>query len=312
MNFLKFALKRLFELSNLEVRRVAEVPASTSADPVTYQYYADLRPAPTVRVALADVRAGVMAFQYASPPAHPFVLAAWRATRTSSPDKAASAIRSAISGYYELVRPASALEVVDLAREEAPGLVGIPVHKWVFPWSERSIDENAKFRQVCLEEEGLANGTRISAADGLTLFGPVSERKLELETARLTKLVDSVAAKGFLADARRPLEVVGLRADGEYRWLVVQGQHRFAVCAAFGIRQTAVRVTRIIRREDAMHWPHVVWKTFTVGGATRLFDRIFSGEAPHCAKTWLAAHAERVTDAESGQHVGLKHKAHAL
>jgi hypothetical protein len=46
---------------------------------------------------------------------------------------------------------------------------------------------------------------------------------------------------------------------------------------------------RIIRRDDAPHWPQVVAKTFTVDGAARLFDRIFAGEAPGCARTWLAA-----------------------
>jgi hypothetical protein len=33
----------------------------------------------------------------------------------------------------------------------------------------------------------------------------------------------------------------------------------------------------------------VISKTFTVDGAKKLFDRIFAGEAPPCARGWLSA-----------------------
>jgi hypothetical protein len=316
MSVFKFVLKRLLASANIEVRRIVSAETATaalsSADPVTFQYYSDLRPAPMLTVDLADVRAGVMGFRYSSPDLHPLVHASSLARREPSAATMATAIRSAMARYYEMAQPASALEVVGLPGEEAPGLVSVPAYKWVFPWTERSIEENAKFRWICLQEEGLINSARVSAADGVTLFGPVSERKLAIETARLTNLVTSVQASGFRVDARKPLEVFGLRADGEYRWFVVQGQHRFAVCAAFDLEHTTARVTRIIRREDAAYWPHVVAKTFTEEGARKLFDRIHAGEAPLCAHSWLAQATQSREPVSSARGVPLACPAESI
>jgi hypothetical protein len=187
-----------------------------------------------------------------------------------------------------MVQPASALEIVDLTAADAPGLVGIPLHSWVMPWSERSIEATATHRRICLEEEGLAKGTFVSISDGATLFGPVTEKKLNLETARVSALAESMQARGFQANAGQPIEVIGLRANGEYRWFVIQGQHRLAACAAFGVLTVSARLARIVRREDVEFWPHVVNKTFTVAGALKCFDRVFVGKVSSCAASWLA------------------------
>jgi hypothetical protein len=288
---LKFGIKRMLLSMNLDVRRISENPASpqrfADADPITFQYLSDLKVAPVLAIELSQARAGIMGFLYNEASAHPLACAFDAARRESALDDSTSAARRILSDYYTTVQPKTALEVVDLEPHEAPGLDGIPLHSWVMPWSERSIEDTAVHRRICLEEEGFANGSRVSMSDGATLFGPVTEKKLRLETTRVVNLAASMKAKGFQSIAAHPIEVIGLRSDGEYRWLVVQGQHRLAACAAFGISRVPARLVRIIRREDAGHWPHVVGNTFTPAGALRCFDRLFAGTVCSCASSWL-------------------------
>jgi hypothetical protein len=273
---------------NLDVRRIGGNTASlrhfADADPITFQYLSDLRIAPTLTIELSQARAGIMGFSYCPVLAHPLA----RAFKAAKKELAhGGAVRNILADYYSMVQPASALEIVDLNRDEAPGLAGIPLHSWVMPWSERSIEETAAHRRTCLEEEGLANGKFVSMNDGATLFGPVTEEKLSLETARVTALAVSMKARGFRSSLTNPIEVIGLRAGTEYRWFVIQGQHRLAACAAFGIAKVDVRLVRLVRREDAEFWPHVVTRTFTVAGALKCFDRLFAGNVCACATSWL-------------------------
>ncbi len=77
---------------------------------------------------------------------HPFVVAAQAArAETSGYDK-----KGTVSRFYEVITISSGRtrpsEVVDLEECEAPGLIGVPTFKWVFPWTEKSIEDNAKHR----------------------------------------------------------------------------------------------------------------------------------------------------------------------
>jgi len=292
MNPLKFAVKRLLLSMNLDVRRIGDSPASlrrfATADPLTFQYLSDLKIAPSVTLHLSQTRAGIMGFPHHPAATHPFASAFQAARNTSGRDGRQAAIRSVLSNYYGMVQPASALKVVDLDPDEAPGLVGIPLQSWVMPWTELSIEETAAHRRICLEEEGLSRGTILTINDGANMFGPVSEKKLNLETARVATLAEQIETNGFQTNPAHPIEVMGLRKGTEYRWLVLQGHHRLAACAAFGILEVPARLVRIIRREDAEAWPHVVTRTFTLSGALKCFDRLFAGNPPACAAAWLA------------------------
>ena len=291
MKILKFGIKRLLLSMNLDVRRIGGNTASfrrfADADPITFQYLSDLRIAPSLTINLSHARAGIMGFSYSPVSSHPLASAFQAAREEIALGTCVNAVRNILSKYYSMVQPASALEIVDLNHDEAPGLVGIPLHGWVMPWSERSIEDTAAHRRICLEEEGFANGMRVSISDGATLFGPVTEKKLSLETTRVTNLAVSMKAKSLQSSVTHPIEVIGLRRGTEYRWFVVQGQHRLAACAAFDIAEVNVRVVIIIRREDAEFWPHVATKTFTVAGALKCFDRLFVGNVSNCATSWL-------------------------
>ena len=181
-----------------------------------------------------------------------------------------------------------------LRPDEAPGLANVDAAHFLLPWGSESVEERAWRLRLWAFAGSLANRRKIVLPKhGMTDFGPVSERKLALEVQRVLVLDESLKANGFRPSARHPLEVVGLRRGGDYRWLAMRGRHRFAACAAWAIDSVDARVTKVIRREDVCTWPRVVSGAFTQQGALRVFDRLFRGQPPACGLAW----ARRTGDA---------------
>lgn len=289
--FSLFVSRRLLRLLGLDLKKTGGatlwLPERADIDPVTYSYFIDLRHVPTFPVDVRDVRLGVMGFAYDKAAANPFVLAFGKAAG----DGAAAGVEAVLSSYYEAVRPASACEAMGLTERDAPGLARLPAHLCVAPWGTESIEQRDRRTRMWTAKDGLANRTMVTARDGLTAFGPVSPRKLDLEVKRTLKLAASMREKGYLDGGFDPPEVFGLRVDGDYRWIVIRGQHRFGACAAFGIDTVPARVTKIVRREDAAEWPHVVGGTYTIEGALKVFDRLFDARPPGCASAWPGLNA---------------------
>jgi hypothetical protein len=288
MAVLQFLAKRVLSVFGVEVRRPPADPVREFGvfpeDPITHQYLCRLPESAMLRVPLADARAGVVAFPFVGESPHPLIMAAQTARAARDVRLGSEDVLRLLENFYRCVQPGSALEVLDLAPEEAPGLVGVERDFWVFPWTARGIQANAHLRKIALSEEGLQQLTRSGAKDGMTLYGPVGPRKLALETKRIVTLVASLQEHGYREDRRDHPQVVALRSDAGYRWLVVQGQHRFAACAALGMTELKAAVSGIVRREDAPYWPHVVSNCFTEEGALKVFDRLFSGLPPPWAR----------------------------
>lgn len=265
-------------------------------DPLTYLYFSEMRRTPLVRVQVADARLGATGLPFDT--GNPFTLAFARAAGTSDEATARLAVRAVLTDYYDSVRPEGALGVLSLSADQAPGLAGVEAANFLLPWGTDSVEERAWRLKLWAFAGSLANYRQIVLpSHGMTDFGPVSKKKLELEVQRVVALDQSLKAKGYRADARHPLEVVGLRSGREDRWLAMRGRHRFAACAAWGIDSVEARVTKIIRREDVRVWPRVVSGTFTEAGALQVFDRLFDGQPPACALPWV----RRVSGARIGQ-----------
>lgn len=282
---------------------VSWLPHRADIDPLTYLYFVDLRHVPTIRIELAQARLGILALPYDMAGANPFALAFEAAFAVQDEAAARSAVAAILSAYYAAVQPHDACAALDLTPEEAPGLQNLPAQHWIAPWGTESIEQRIWRMQLWSLKDGLANKKLVAANDGVTAFGPVSERKLALEIDRIIKLARSIRAKGYRAEDRDAPEVFGLRAGDEYRWFVIRGQHRFAACVAIGIDHAAARVTKIIRREDAGEWPHVVSGNFSMTDALKVFDRLFAGVPPACAAAWVERNSRPARDGTSADHL---------
>lgn len=286
MSVLRFVSKDIINAMGYEIRRVprasdaAKAPVR-SGDPITYQYMPRVRGSAVFEIRLEHARGLHTLGLRFDPAVHPFTRAAAAARASERPTEA---LREVLTAYYETVCPSTALDAVGLESTFAPGLRGVPAAGWVFPWSDKSIAESMMGRQTALRMDALQYGKMLPPSEGITAFGPVGSRKLELEISRLDKLIRSVAEHGFEPfNTKNPLKVIGLRRDKTYRWVVAAGHHRFAVCAAFAIPSVAAMVVDVVRREDCEYWPQVVTGVFSPRGALALFDRLYDGvPAPVC------------------------------
>ena len=276
-----------------EIRRVAD-PAKLEVepqgtDPVTLEYCLSKRGYAVLEVPVQDCR-GFHSLGFAmGSDDHPFVKAFHAALREKNADGERRAIAETLAHYYASVLPNSASDVVGLSGEQSPGLIDVPPIGDLLPWSEKGVAEITERRKRSLKYVGMRYGISSAPAAGHTFFGPVQPAKLELQVARLHTLLDAVRREGFKPFARDfPTKVIALRNDGQNRWLVEEGQHRFALGGALDIPAIPAIVTSVVRREDAGLWPQVVAGVYTAGGALNLFDRIYDGVPAPIAKPWMS------------------------
>ncbi len=294
----KLAINRL----GYEVRRAPSRGkvhfAKDGSDPVTFEYHPRKRGYTIFDVLIEDVRAFDPICLPLAGTLHPFVPASLAALEAA--DATNTRVSDILDQYYAVVQPASALDVLDLEPDDAPGLVGAAPTDYVMPWTHVTPEEIRSSRQRVAVFEGLQNGFSVDPSDGMTTFGPVKPAKLSMEALRISRLARSVKAKGFLGlGGREPLQVCALRRDQECRWLIQHGQHRFAMAAAMGIEKVPAQVTQVIRREDAAYWPNVVNGSYTAAGAAKLFDRLFAGTPARIADAWISSRM----DSAEGDHL---------
>ncbi|MER9303835.1 ParB/RepB/Spo0J family partition protein [Mesorhizobium sp. M0293] len=290
MKLLRFISKDIINSLGYEVRRVpraAEVSSTVRSgiDPVTFQYMPRVRGSAVIEIRLQDTRGLNCLGLPFRPACHPFVRTAL-AAKTGL--EATSKVRSILEEFYGSVQPATAREAVDVTLGDAPGLQGVPAAGWVYPWADKSVEETLRGRQTAMGLDALQYGKMLSFSEGLTAFGPVGAKKLNLEVERIQRLIASIATNGFdLFNRRNPLKVIGLRRGDNYRWIVLAGHHRFAACAAFSIAAVPAMVVDIVRYEDCSYWPQVVSGIYTVSGARAVFDRLFEGVPARVCNGWL-------------------------
>ena len=277
-----FRVKRLLSRFGLELRRIPTAGAQRPdwlTHPVTADYLPGYRGTFVTEITIRDAR-GLHVRGLPFDMRHPFVAAATAGLTAPTEAAVDDRVRASLARDYDTFQPASALEVVGLSPDMAPGLADRPAQACLLPWSERTVDETLRGRAVAMREAGLQYGVTLSMEDGLTAFGPATPAKLDLETRRLVKLIRSVRADGFAPfDPAAPMKASALRAGNVLRWQIEEGHHRIPVAVAFGLQTVPVMVTQIIRQEEAEFWPRVADRTFTPDGATKIFDRIFAGGA---------------------------------
>ncbi|WP_310467436.1 hypothetical protein [Sphingomonas sp.] len=279
------------------------------SDPVTVEYCPTKRGYAVFEIPLEDCRAFHTIGLPLAPHVHPFVQAFDVARRDASADRGRRAFTEILERYYASVRPTSACDVVGLGAADAPGLRDVPPIGYLYPWSELGVAEIIARRKRSLKYVGMRYGVSPGDDAGHTFFGPVQAARVELQVTRLHALLEAVRRDGFKPFARDfPTKVVALRKAGRNRWLVEEGQHRFALGGALGTAAIPSIVTSVIRREDAPYWPQVVAGIFTEAGALALFDRLYDGVPAPIARDWSTAAATPVEPLTSGADRGRRRR----
>ena len=189
---------------------------------------------------------------------------------------------SVLSLYYEGFQPITALEVLGVDGDEAPGFVGLPATAYVVPWHGVTPSAALDRRRRWMQSEAEAWGRALTLDDGVSLFGPVSPEKGALEIERLKGIYGSIRQDGYQRSNEAGGDVEGwilTRAEGDWCFLIRAGQHRSAAAAAAGITRIPIRLRHAaVKREDVMYWPQVSRGLIKPEAALRVFDRYMRGE----------------------------------
>ena len=218
---------------------------------------------------------------------HPYVRAVAEAARPSCDDPE-RAIREALAMYFNRVQPQSPADWLDMPGAPSE-LVNAPPHASTLPWQKNSPARWQEVREKGVQNENRLAGDELPLSDGWHACGPVSDRKLDVETCRLLKLLESIQRKGLQRHNGRDgdIDAVLLRSGRGERWWINSGHHRSAVLSALGYKTAPVRIKAVIDTTEAKSWPQVQSGLFTEAQAVRIVERLVDGDLPRVASEWV-------------------------
>lgn len=137
------------------------------------------------------------------------------------------------------------------------------------PWSDR----REKVMMSLVHEYGLERW------HGTQHFGPVSRQKGELELQRLKDTYHSIMKHGHLPDQFGYVSGYFLKYNDDYRFFVLDGNHRVAVLGALQYSSIPVTFTdhfpRVIDYRDVENFPHVKSGLFSAELVRRIIRTYF-------------------------------------
>jgi hypothetical protein len=146
------------------------------------------------------------------------------------------------------------------------GEAGESLEPWEIPWLKRH-------RRPPSAESGL------SADEGVSLYGPCSEKKVLAEHRRLMTIASSIRKYGYRPETFGYIEGHFLLRGNRYRFFVRGGKHRAAVLTYYGNDTITVRVRptwpRVIADETINEWPLVRSGEISPVLADKILERYF-------------------------------------
>lgn len=203
------------------------------------------------------------------------MMLAWIAVLKAYEAHGEAQARALLHGYFTYLQPVNVAQYLKLpARKEWHH--GHPL-SYVYPWEDMLPREKMDFRIHLMRHEAGRNGLQWQASDGWKGFGPVSERLIDMELGRLTRIYDSIKQHGL--DDRHGHVLGTLFCAGNFQMVQPRrGWHRVAVCMMVGLTSIPIMFDRrhvVVRLEDAEFWPNVRRGLFSLDEAVKIFDERF-------------------------------------
>lgn len=188
---------------------------------------------------------------------------------------------SILKQYYDRWQPSTAQEAFITFPSAPAPLSEYPPYGFVSPWHTVSVQERLEsLKQNVWSENRDAGFPKLGIEDGFALQGPVTDQKGQIEFDRLLRTYRSIRDRGYELDSIHQL-IEGFSLvhsnTGDYRIVVVHGNHRLAALTALGYERAPIRLVApfAVRRHDASWWPQVKHGVWGEREAQRYFDSFF-------------------------------------
>ena len=186
-------------------------------------------------------------------PGHPFV-----AAQTEGSE--------ALRAFYATCQPAT---ITDYYGLDGAGRQGADLPPWEIPWYGRS------------QRSPPPGELELGPEHGVSFYGPVSERKIELELRHLDRLARAVRQNGYDPDAFGDIEGYILDNGSGAAFFVRGGKHRAAVLTALGHRRIPVAFRsswpRLVHSGSAGRWPLVRSRSMEISLAKDILEAYIRG-----------------------------------
>lgn len=215
---------------------------------------------------------------------NPFISALKKSESVRGTEQKKEIITQVIQGYYEANQPESACDWFNLSQSDAPELQQTEPWAAPMPWSDSSVPSMRKNMVRWLHKDHKKAGVELHINHGFTYYGPVTEKKLTIETDRLLKIYQSIHKFQFNRSDSHDGDIIGtafISKTGEWRWNVSSGHHQSIALAALGYDSVPLRVKRLVYENEASYWPNVLSGLYSKEGALKLFNTIFHGSTGH-------------------------------
>lgn len=186
---------------------------------------------------------------------------------------------SAMDIFYRDFQPKNAAEVLKITKNNV--LSQLEPLSFVLPWETSSIKEIRDIRSRDAENENRKYGKKIGLSHGYTEFGPVSDRKGNLEFDRLINIYRSIKKEGYkenLYSEDGSIKGYFVTDSKEWCFIITSGKHRSYALSALGYKKIPISLEmnfKILKNiNEYRNWPFVTDKTFTKGEIFDFFNKI--------------------------------------
>jgi len=211
---------------------------------------------------------------------HPFVSALEGSEKLKTEEEKLNYLKNKLRTYYSNFQPKSASEALNVDIEYSNReLLNFPPYAMVLPWQSVSLESQKASIESSVIKENKPFDRNLDIRSGWAWSGPVSDKKIEIESKRLLYVYSSIKEKGYLRSDKIDGDIIAnilhKNEGSPVVWQCTIGQHRCFSLTALGFDSIPCRVSNIIRREDVNIWPNVKNGLFTVEESLKIFDSFY-------------------------------------
>ena len=203
-------------------------------------------------------------------------------------------ILSTLQTHKSLTSYKNAAKYLDIDFNDEKNLKSYPWWASVYPWDNRTFDDQLKLYPDEVKKNRLINGMKILFDNPDEIMKDDLENSLFSHAKQYAELTEEIKNNGFKYDVNyNHITAEIFVHNDKFCWKVGRdGNHRIAVLVALGFERIPVQITKIIRLDESKYWPNVKLGYFNETQAVNIFYNIFDAKPSKIHDKWIKKFVE--------------------